>query len=149
MKAELTNRQAITTPLKSKMLVPIILKCRELLLPYSKPYVMTDRYSRKHVTWQRNSCSAPMNNANQVARQKTAVDVLNAVILLLKLEADCFGFYQCQAWEWEDILTDKGMRLMEECFDGVKTTEYQMNTVGVERGHQVTQCQEVHGGHTF
>ena len=79
-----------------------------------------------------------MNNANQVARQKTAVDVLNAVNLLLKLEADRFGFYQRQAWEREDILMDKGMRLMEECFDGVKPTEYQMNTVGVEGGHQVT-----------
>ena len=56
-----------------------------------------------------------MNNANQIARQKTAVDVLNAVILLLKLEVERFDFYQRQAWEWEDILTDKGMRLMEEC----------------------------------
>jgi hypothetical protein len=80
-----------------------------------------------------------MNNANQVARQKTAVDVLNAVILLLKLEADRFGFYQRQAWEREDILTDKGMRLvMEECFDDVKPTDYQMNMVGVGGGHQVT-----------
>jgi hypothetical protein len=79
-----------------------------------------------------------MNNANQIARQKTAVDVLNAVILLLKLEAERFDFYQRQAWEREDILTDKGMRLMEECFDGVKPAEYQMNTVIVEGGHQVT-----------
>ena len=79
-----------------------------------------------------------MNNANQIARQKTAVDVLNAVILLLKLEAEHFGFYQRQAWEREDILTDKGMRLMEDCFEGVKPSEYQMNTVGVEGGHQVT-----------
>ena len=79
-----------------------------------------------------------MNNANQVARQKTTVDVLNAVILLLKLEAERFGFYQCQAWEREEILTDKGMRLMEECFDGVKAAEYQMNMVAFEGGHRAT-----------
>ncbi len=30
------------------------------------------------------------------------------------------------------------MRPMEECFDGVKPAEYQMNTVIVEGGHQVT-----------
>ena len=29
-----------------------------------------------------------MNNANQLARQKTAVDVLNAIMLLLKLESE-------------------------------------------------------------
>jgi hypothetical protein len=79
-----------------------------------------------------------MNNANQVARQKTTVDVLNAVILLLKLEAERFGFYQRQAWEREEILTDKGMRLMEECFDGVKAAEYQMNMVAFEGGHRAT-----------
>jgi len=79
-----------------------------------------------------------MNNANQVAWQKTTVDVLNAVILLLKLEAERFGFYQRQAWEREEILTDKGMRLMEECFDGVKAAEYQMNMVAFEGGHRAT-----------
>jgi hypothetical protein len=67
-----------------------------------------------------------MNKANQLARQKTAVDVLNAIMLLLKLESERFEFYQKKAWEREDILTDKGMRLMEECFDEVRVAEYQM-----------------------
>jgi hypothetical protein len=47
-------------------------------------------------------------------------------MLLLKLESEWFGLYQHHAWEREEILTDKGMRLMEECFDGVKVAEYQM-----------------------
>ena len=39
-----------------------------------------------------------------------------------------------QAWEREEILMDKGMRLLEECFDGVKAAEYQMNMVAFEGG---------------
>ena len=31
-----------------------------------------------------------MNNANHIARQKTAVDALNGILLLLKLEAERF-----------------------------------------------------------
>ena len=77
-----------------------------------------------------------MNDANQVARQKTAVDVLNAIILLLKLESERYAFYQHQAWEREEILTDKGTRLMEECFDGVKVGEYQMSIATFDGGHQ-------------
>ena len=77
-----------------------------------------------------------MNRANQVARQKTAVDVLNAVMLLLKVESERFGLNQRQAWEREAILTDKGMRLMEECFDGVKVPEYQMRIAEFDGGHR-------------
>ncbi len=77
-----------------------------------------------------------INNANQVAQQKTAVDVLNAIILLLNLESKRFGLYQRQAWEREVILTDKGMQLMEECFDGVKVAEYQMSIATFDGGHQ-------------
>jgi hypothetical protein len=77
-----------------------------------------------------------MNNANQVAQQKTAVDVLNAIMLLQKLESEWFGFYQRQAWEQEEILMDKGMQLMEGCFDGVKVAEYQMSIAAFDGGHQ-------------
>jgi len=34
-----------------------------------------------------------MNQANSVARERTAVDVLNAMILLIKLEGARFEFY--------------------------------------------------------
>ncbi len=49
------------------------------------------------------------NNANQPAHQKTAVNVLNGVILLLKLEAERFQRYKQVTWEWDNILTDKGL----------------------------------------
>ncbi len=39
-----------------------------------------------------------MNKANQLAQQRTAVDVLNAVILLIKLEGERFNRYKQKAW---------------------------------------------------
>ncbi len=60
-----------------------------------------------------------MNNANQLAHQKMAVDVLNGAILLLKLEVECFQRYKQVIWERDNILTDKGLKLMEECFTDV------------------------------
>jgi len=60
-----------------------------------------------------------MNCANKLARHKTAVDVLNGVILLMKLEAERFQWYKNLALEREDTLTDKGPKLMEQCFTDV------------------------------
>ncbi len=77
-----------------------------------------------------------MNRANQVACQRMAVDVLNGVILLLKLEAERFYRYKQLAWQREDVLTDKGMKLMEECFDSVNVRDYQMTVVFINNGHQ-------------
>jgi hypothetical protein len=74
-----------------------------------------------------------MNRANQVARQRTAVDVLNGVILLLKLEAEQFHRYKQLAWQQEDVLTDKGMKLMEECFDSMNVRDYQMTVVPINQ----------------
>jgi len=39
-----------------------------------------------------------MNRANAVARQRTAVDVLNAMILVIKLEGYQFEYYKQKAW---------------------------------------------------
>jgi hypothetical protein len=79
-----------------------------------------------------------MNNDNKVAWQNTVVDLLNAIKLLLKLESNRFGLYQRQACEREEIPTDKGMPLMEKCFDGVKVAKYQMSIVTFDGGHRAT-----------
>ena len=83
-----------------------------------------------------------MNSANQLARQKTAVDALNGAILLLKLEADRFQRYKQLAWERDDILTDKGFRLMEECFTDVRVRDYRITVLPIQDGHRatVTKC---------
>jgi hypothetical protein len=47
-----------------------------------------------------------MNRANNLARQKMAVDILNALILLIKLEGSRFDYYKQKAWERDEILTN-------------------------------------------
>ena len=77
-----------------------------------------------------------MNNANHIARQKTAVDVLNGILLLLKLEAERFERYKEVAWKREETLMDKGLKLMKECFDDVRVRDYKMSVTIVESGHR-------------
>jgi len=79
-----------------------------------------------------------MNNANSPVHQRTAVDILVAVMLLLDLEGERFRRYKELAWEREDQLTDKGMRLMEECFEGVEVRDYIMSAVSIDHGHRIT-----------
>jgi hypothetical protein len=101
------------------------------------------QYSATRCTIRDNICmfdkSAPsgvesMNNANQLVRQKTAVDVLNGMILLLKLEAERFQWYKQVTWERDNILTDKGLKLMEECFTDVQVRDYQITVIPIEDG---------------
>ncbi len=68
-----------------------------------------------------------MNRANSIARQRTAIDVLNAMILLIKLEGSRFEFYKQKAWSRDETLTNRGMELMEEAFKDVNPREYQLN----------------------
>jgi hypothetical protein len=69
-----------------------------------------------------------MNKANQLAQQRTAVDVLNAVILLIKLEGECFNWYKQKAWERDNqLLTEQGLALMEEAFVDVDIREFWIN----------------------
>ncbi len=79
-----------------------------------------------------------MNRANAVARQCTAVDVLNAMILLIKLEGSLFEFYKQKAWSGKDILTNRGMELMEEAFKDVNPREYRLNIINRDTFHRIT-----------
>jgi hypothetical protein len=79
-----------------------------------------------------------MNRANAIARQRTAVDVLNAMILLIKLEGTRFEFYKQKAWSREEILTNRGMELMEEAFKDVNPREYQLNITDSDTFHRIT-----------
>ena len=79
-----------------------------------------------------------MNCANKLARQKTAVDVLNGVVLLMKLEAECFQGYKNLALEREGTLTDKGLKLMEQCFTDIRVRDCQITVTPIEYGHRAT-----------
>ena len=78
------------------------------------------------------------NRANAVARQCTTVDVLNAMILLIKLEGSRFEFYKQKAWSREEILTNRGMELMEEAFKDVNPREYRLNITNRDTFHRIT-----------
>jgi hypothetical protein len=68
-----------------------------------------------------------MNKVNQLAQQRTAVDILNAVIviLLIKLEGEHFNWYKQKAWERDNqILTELGLELMEEAFADVDVSNF-------------------------
>jgi len=79
-----------------------------------------------------------MNRANAVARQRTAVDVLNAMILVIKLEGSRFEFYKQKAWSREDKLTNRGMELMEEAFRDINHREYQLEITNCDTYHRIT-----------
>jgi hypothetical protein len=57
-----------------------------------------------------------MNKANQIAQQKTLLDILNAVILLIKLKGERFNWYKQKAWDRYQVLTKWSLKLMEEVF---------------------------------
>jgi hypothetical protein len=79
-----------------------------------------------------------MNWANNLARQKAAVDILNAAILLVKLEGKRFAWYKQQAWSRDELLTDFGMQLMEEAFTDVHARDYKMQMTMLNNDYVVT-----------
>ena len=59
-----------------------------------------------------------MNQANKVIRQRTAVDILNAALVLIKMESSCFECLKADAWKKEvwskkKPLTPQGLKTME------------------------------------
>ncbi len=83
-------------------------------------------YSAKHGKESRDSVEA-MHRANKLDCEKTAVDPLNAAILLLQLEGDRFNKWKRIAWGTDMPLTPKGMDLMKDAFNDVKVREYKLN----------------------
>jgi hypothetical protein len=79
-----------------------------------------------------------MNRANNLARQRTAVDILNALILLIKLEGSRFDYNNQKAWERDEIITSCGLELMEEAFQDVNQMEWRINIVKCDNFHQIT-----------
>ncbi len=65
-----------------------------------------------------------MNRANKDIYQKTAVDILNATLILLKKESTRYDKQQDLAWNHTRALTPKGMELMEEAFNSVNVQDF-------------------------
>jgi hypothetical protein len=80
-----------------------------------------------------------INKANQLAQQRTAVDVLNAVIILIILEGERFNWYKQKAWERDNqLVIDQGLELMEEAFADVNIREFRTNVTKEETLHKCT-----------
>ena len=67
-----------------------------------------------------------INRANKLVREKTAVDILNASILLLKMEGERYHNWKEKAWGRELSLTPRGMEHMEQVFQDVNVCEYRL-----------------------
>jgi hypothetical protein len=76
-----------------------------------------------------------MKRANDDIPQKTAVDILNAALILLKKESNRYEKPQDQAWNHSQQLTPKGMDLMEEAFKKVNTAMFKIHVTEVEDHH--------------
>jgi hypothetical protein len=79
-----------------------------------------------------------MNRANKLARQKAAVDILNAAILLIKLEGERFAWFKQLAWSRDDLLTERGMQLMEEAFTDIHARDYKMQMTEADNNYVAT-----------
>jgi hypothetical protein len=76
--------------------------------------------------YQRTAASAveSMNWANERVRDRTAVDPINLLILLIKLEAMRFEKHREKAWTCADGLTLHGKKLAREAFHRVNIRNY-------------------------
>ena len=77
-----------------------------------------------------------MNRANMEARKATAVGMLNATILLIRLESKRFEQYKHQAHKTLTPLTPRGMDLMEEAFKGIESIDYSFVLSDMETHYQ-------------
>jgi hypothetical protein len=65
-----------------------------------------------------------MNRANKAARDKTAVDVVQALKLLIDLETSRFLKKKADAWNHNETLTPHGIKLRDEIFGNVDFHDY-------------------------
>jgi hypothetical protein len=68
-----------------------------------------------------------MNRANEEIRHRTAVDILNTTLILLKKESTRYNKACNLAWNHAQILTPKGMKLMEEAVQNVNVQDFKVH----------------------
>ena len=73
-----------------------------------------------------------MNNANNAVRARTAVDPVNATMLLLQKENERFMSRMAKAHEWMEELTPHGIKLRDDIFKKVEYRDYYISIVNGE-----------------
>jgi hypothetical protein len=81
------------------------------------------------------STAESMNVASKSVRDRTAVDPITAMILLLKLEAKRYADNKEQAWQWTEVLTPHGQKLCNNAFKSINSQAY---TISIESRLPIT-----------
>ena len=84
-----------------------------------------------------------MHNANDLARQKAAVDILNAAIKIIQLEGEQFAWWKQQAWNRDQLLTEHRISIMEESFKDVNVHDYALKVIETETHTEATVTRNV------
>jgi hypothetical protein len=84
-----------------------------------------------------------MNAANWEMRAKTAVDPLNACILLMKLECKRFNEQQAKAWSSDSFLTPHSTVEYEEVFEGINALDLTITIVSQIDSYECTVCRNM------
>ena len=69
-----------------------------------------------------------MNRANNHARQRIAIDLVNTTMVLLKLESERFAYKKEIAWGSDEILTPKGKEKCQEVMNDVHLRDFIIKT---------------------
>ena len=84
-----------------------------------------------------------MNAANREMRAKTAVDPLNACILLMKLECKRFSKQRAKAWSSDSFLMPHGTVKYEEVFECINALDFTITIVSQISSYKCTVCQNM------
>ena len=81
-----------------------------------------------------------MNADNREIRAKSAVDLLKACILLMKLEYKRFNEQWAKAWSSDSFLMPRGTVEYEEVFVGINALDFTITIVSQNKSYKCTVC---------
>jgi hypothetical protein len=87
--------------------------------------------------WSSSGTVESMNKANKEMRARTAVDLLNACILLIELECGWFNKMKQDAWGGTSVLTPWGLQEYEATFTNLSASHFIFNLHGYDEHWQV------------
>jgi hypothetical protein len=76
-----------------------------------------------------------MNRANEDIHHRTTVDICNATLILLKKESTRYDKACNLAWNHAQILTQKGVELMEKAFQDVNVQDFKIHLAENDNHH--------------
>ncbi len=93
--------------------------------PAARVHYGAERGEKIHMYQRSSSLTAEsVNAANKSVRDRTAVDPINPVLLILKLEAARYSKNKEKAWSWNEVLTPHGKKLSDNVFSKVNPRDY-------------------------